>query len=309
MWPPGADLAPEYLYENTVSGEPWPTVESAVDQPFFPVSKVRVHATDTGHTFRRHWAVVSDDRWEVFAIVTEDYQLVSNLRAYELGHRAFALVFGDDAATRLKLFNVTMPATRSWAHVDLTANGLDIALLEDDRWFPFLRVTNNYNRSRALGFTVGICRQIFTNGMILGEQSLKLNVTHTKDADLERRLVEAFGRQRFDVAGCGNKLERLSWLMVPADRFLAGMLEDPRGEAAGRTSEERRAGRTAGRVWGRGCVDRARSIESLVATAYALVDAAMEYASDATAPLMSPARVDALSVALRALGGPDTRAG
>ena len=73
VWPTGADLAPEYLYENAVVGEPGPLGEPPVDQPFFPVSKVRVRATDTGHAFRRHWAVVSDDRREVFAIVTEDY--------------------------------------------------------------------------------------------------------------------------------------------------------------------------------------------------------------------------------------------
>jgi len=46
-----------------LSGEP------RVEQPFFPVSKVRVRATDTGHSFRRHWAVVADDRREVFAIL------------------------------------------------------------------------------------------------------------------------------------------------------------------------------------------------------------------------------------------------
>ena len=85
------------------------------------MSKLRVHATDTGHTFRRHWAIVSDDRNEIFSIVTEDYQLVSNARAYELGRWAFGLVFGKDAVAGLGLFNVIMPATRSWAHIDLTA--------------------------------------------------------------------------------------------------------------------------------------------------------------------------------------------
>ena len=118
VWPTGADLAPEYLYENAVVGELQPVVESEVDQPFFPVSKVRVRASDTGHLFRRHWAVVSDDRREIFSIVAEDYRLVSNLRAYELGRQAFTLVFGKDTLAGLRLFHVTMPATRSWAHID-----------------------------------------------------------------------------------------------------------------------------------------------------------------------------------------------
>ena len=77
VWPTGADLAPEYLYENAVAVSPRPVAEPDVHQPFFPVSKVRVRASDTGHTFRRHWAVVSDDTREIFSIVTEDYQLVT----------------------------------------------------------------------------------------------------------------------------------------------------------------------------------------------------------------------------------------
>lgn len=261
---------------------------------FFPVSKVRVHATDTGHTFSRHWAVVSDDRREVFAIVTEDYRLVSNLRAYEFGRRAFALVFGASAAAGLQLFNVTMPATRSSVHLDLTAEGLGFVPIGDDRWLPFLRVTNSYNRSRALGFTIGVCREICANGLIFGEQSLKLKVPHMADADIERRLLEVFAHRRFDVAECGDKLEKLTRLAVPAERFLAGMLEilevKPPAERP-RNAARRDAWLRLGPFL-RGLGENYH--EELGANAYALVNAASEYASDVMAPLMSPARVDAL---------------
>ena len=294
VWPTGADLAPEYLYENAVVGEPGPLGEPEAEQPFFPVSKVRVRATDTGHAFRRHWAVVSDDRREVFAIVTEDYQLVSNLRAYELGRRAFALVFGAGAAARLKLFNVTMPATRSWAHLDLTAHGLEIVPRDGDDWLPFLRVTNSYNRSRALGFTVGVCRWICKNGMIFGEQSLKLNVAHAKDVDLDRRLVEAFAHRRFDAAGCRNKLGKLTRLLVPRERFLAATLEilEVKPPAGPPKSAAQRDGWSRLGPWLRRLGDKYR--RDLGETAYALVNAATEYASDSRAPLMSAARVDVL---------------
>ena len=268
--------------------------EAGIGRAFFSVSKVRVHATDSGHTFSRHWAVVSDDRREVFSIVTEDYRLVSNLQAYELGRRAFALVFGAKAAAELQLFNVTMPATRSSVHMDLTAEGLGFAPIGEDRWLPFLRVTNSYNRSRALGFTVGVCRWICTNGLIFGEQSLKLKVPHMANEDIERRLVEAFAHRRFDFAGCADKLEKLTRLAAPAERFLAGMLEIlevkppaklPRNAA--RREGWLRLGPFLGRLG-------KKYHGELGANAYALVNAASEYASDKKAPLMSAARVDAL---------------
>lgn len=294
VWPTGADLAPVYLYENAVVGELQPVVESAVDQPFFPVSKVRVRASDTGHVFRRHWAVVSDDRREIFSIVTEDYRLVSNLQAYELGRRAFALVFGKDALAGLQLFHVTMPATRSWAHIDLTAEGLDFSPRPSDSWLPFLRVTNSYNRSRALAFTVGVCRWIGTNGMIFGEQSLRFKVSHATEVNLERRLVEAFGHRRFDVAGCRDKLEKLTRLSVPQERFLAGMLEildvKPPAELPRNAARRDSWLRLGPHLCGLGEKYR----KELGDTAYALVTAASEYAGDTKAPLMSPARVDAL---------------
>ncbi len=241
VWPTGADLAPEYLYENAVAGELRPVVESAVDQPFFPVSKVRVRATDTGHTFRRHWAVVADDRREVFAIVTEDYRLVSNLRAYELGRRAFALVFGDQATKRLQLFNVNMPMTRSWVNLDLTAGGLDLAPLDEDRWLPFLRVTNSYNRSRALGFTVGVCRWICTNGIDLRRAV----------AQAERRAREGRGSRPPPCRSLRTSTVRRSRVQgqageadeaVRAERTIpGGDARDPRDEAPSGTPEKRRA--------------------------------------------------------------------
>ena len=294
VWPTGADLSPEYLHEHAVAGEFHLTVEASLDRPFFPVSRVRVRAADTGHTFRRHWAVVSEDRKEIFSIVTDDYRLVSNARACEFGRQAFALVFGQDAAARLRLFNVTMPATRSWAHIDLTAAGLEFAPIDKDRWLPFLRVTNSYNRSRALGFTVGVCRSICTNGMIFGEESLKLKVAHATDVDLERRLVEAFAHRRFDVAGCRDKLEKLTRLSVPEERFPAGMLEilevKPPAELP-RNAARRDGWLRLGRCL-RGLGEKYR--KDLGGNAYALVNAASEYAGDTKAPLMSPARVDAL---------------
>ena len=232
----------------------------------------------------------------VFSIVTEDYRLVSNLQAYEFGRRAFALVFGAKAASELRLFNVTMPATRSSAHMDFTAEGLEFAPIGEDRWLPFLRVTNSYNRSRVLGFTVGICRPICTNGVVFGERSLKLKVPHMAHEDIEHRLVEAFGHRRFDVAGYTDRLEKLTRLSVPPERFVAGILEilDVKPPAELPRNAARREGWLRLGPCLRGLGEKYR--KELGDTAYALVNAASEYASDTKAPLMTSARVDTLQI-------------
>ncbi len=296
VWPNGADLAPEYLYENAAVGSDLMTVGFPLDQPFFPVSKVRVRAVETGHKFRRHWAVVSDDRKEIFSIVTEDYRLVSNAKACELGGRAFALVFGDDAASQLRIFNVAMPSTRSWAHIDLTAENLAFSPIDGDRWLPFLRVSNSYNRSRALGFAVGLCRWICTNGVIFGERSFKLTVTHSVGVDLESRLDDAFRHQRFDGKRYGERLARLRNVTVPTDQFVAGMLEvlDVRvPDSYPRQVAQRNGWSKLGAHFR----DLGRKYEKeLGENAYALVSAASDYASDSHAPLMSPTRMHSLQI-------------
>lgn len=294
-WSTGADLAPEYLYNRAIA------VESRVagmaprplDRAFFPVSKVRLPELGTSDTLTGHWAIVSNDPKEIVSIVTADYELVSNARACELGRRAFELLFGSNPATRLRIFNVIMPATRSWAYVDLISDDLSFATIGQDRWLPFLRVSNSYNLSRALGFTVGVYRQICANSMIFGDRALKLKVAHTKSEDLERRLVGAFGYRHFDIERCRRRLTNLTRLSVPADRFVAGMLEilDVRVPAEIPRHAARRNGwpelgpcfRELGRKYGAELGD----------TAFALVNAASEYASNQKAPLMSPARVNA----------------
>ena len=294
-WSTGADLAPEYLYDRAVTDEcriatmaPRPH-----DRAFFPVSKVRLSEFGTSHTFTGDWAIVSNDPEEIISIVTADYELVSNVRACELGRRAFELLFGSELATRLRIFNVIMPATRSWAYVDLISDDFSFAIIGEDRWLPFLRVSNSYNRSRALGFTVGVYRQTCTNGMIFDEQPLKLKVTNTASKDLERRLVGAFEHRHFDIERCKGHLTNLMRLSVPTDRFVAGMLEilDVRVPAAIPRHAARRKGwpelgpcfSELGRKYG----------AELGNTAYALANAASEYASSQQAPLMSPARVNA----------------
>ena len=266
----------------------------ALDEAFFDVSAVELRRQDTGERLRGHHAIVPSGRNEVFAVVTSNYQLVTNERACELGRTAFSLIFGEDGAKGLRPFNFLMPRTRSWVQVDYTADHLGFALGVEDRWLPFLRVTNSYNRTKALQFTVGVCRWICTNGMIFGDQSLTLRNTHQGGADLDAMLQRAFtaGAGRLDLAAVKNRLENLKTHQVSRDQLLAGTLEALELKVPGSIPESR--------LHAHGWKDLGphlsalgqRYANDLGENAYALLNAASDYASDVEAPRMNATLVN-----------------
>lgn len=268
----------------------------SLENAFFPVSSVTLRRNDTDEALRRHWAIVRDDGNEVFAVVTQSYQLVSNEEACGLGRKAFTLIFGKEAVAELRPFNMIMPQTQSWVQIDFTADSLAFEPRDGDRWVPFLRVTNSYNRTKALQFTVGVCRWICTNGMIFGGQSLTLRNTHQQGADLHSMLAGVFatGRAQFDLPAVKNRIARLTELRVPANLFLAGSLE----VLGLRVPDEIPPTRLQAAGWpelGPHLSELGRHYaEELGENAYALVNAASDYASDIKAPRMNPTMVNTL---------------
>ena len=266
----------------------------SLDEVFFDVTAVELRRQDTGERLRGHHAIVPTGRPEVFAVVTSNYQLVTNERACELGRTAFSLIFGEDAAEGLRPFNVLMPRTRSWVQVDYTADHLGFALGAEDRWLPFLRVTNSYNRTKALHFTVGVCRWICTNGMIFGDQSLTLRNTHQGGADLDAMLQHAFtaGAGRLDLAAVKNRLGNLKTHQVSRDHLLAGTLEALDIQVPESIPESR--------LHAHGWKDLGPHLSALCEryandlgeNAYALLNAASDYASDVEAPRMNATLVN-----------------
>jgi hypothetical protein len=261
----------------------------SLEGAFFPVSSVRLSRSDTGEGLRRHWAVVPDDRNEVFAVVTQSYRLVSNEEACQLGHQAFALIFGEKATEELRPFNVIMPKTRSWVLIDFTADCLAFNALGDDRWVPFLRVTNSYNRTKALQFTVGVCRWICKNGMIFGAQSLTLRNTHQQGADLAAMVAGVFAKQgvQFDAPAVKDSIARLAELKILKDQFLAGALE----VLGFRVPDKIPPSALHAVGWpelGPHLTKLARRYaDEFGCNAYALVNAVTDYASDLDAPRMN----------------------
>jgi len=264
-----------------------------LDEAFFPVRRVKIQREDNKQSIKRHLAVV-DDGGNVFSVVTDKYRLATNQKACELGREAFPHIFGAEARAGLWPFKVLMPRTRSWAQIDFTAECLAFESCRGDRWFPFLRVVNSYNRTRSLQFTVGVCRGVCANGMIFDEQSLKFQTTHNEAVDLDRMVGQALssGQVRFNFAMIQSQLAQLADLHVPAEHFVAGSLEILDLKVPENLPETPlQAGGWCQLGPHLQELGKRYSVE-LGDNAYALLNATSDYAGHARAPRMSPALVN-----------------
>ena len=128
--------------------------------------------------------VVNKESGKPLGVVSNNYKLITNEEALEMGKQCCADLFGSDAAGNIEVFNVNAPATRSYCHIDLVHRSYQMNLWDEpdqsDIYIPYLRVTNSYNTSRALRFDIGFCRKVCLNGVVFGAETIRLTFNHIK---------------------------------------------------------------------------------------------------------------------------------
>jgi len=170
----------------------------------------------------RHFAVVDIERNHPFSVVTDDYKLVKNEKAYQDAEKVMKQVFQLTNLKDMECLNVTMPKTRSFCHIDLVHKSADFSPWEKDKWTAFLRITNSYNRTRLLRYELGFCRWICLNGMIFGQKSIEFSYAHTRrGVDRIDRFVDNIGDIRKLEEQLTEKLHKLQRYYVPEDQMLA----------------------------------------------------------------------------------------
>jgi len=169
----------------------------------------------------RHYAVVDVERKEVFAMVTEEYELVTNEEATEIGRECFKTVFERTNVKKMDLFNTIMPKSRSFCHMDFIHTEAKNDYFEKDPWTPFLRVTNSYNKTKLLQFDLGFCRGICRNGLIFGKESIVFKRSHSRSTD--RQLRQQFILKRGTFAKLESEF-RASLLTLNANPFPRGFM-------------------------------------------------------------------------------------
>ena len=176
---------------NSLAKSPFCFDESDLAKILFPVELRPVlvsfsaatgnNADTTEPTEVPHYqAVVDVERSKVFSIVTQGYEIVTNEQAINLAGECFQTVFRVTDAASMQLFNIIMPKTRSFCHVDFVHSDAEFDFFADDPWSPFIRMTNSYNKTYALGFELGFCRGICKNGLIFRKQSIRFKFNHNR---------------------------------------------------------------------------------------------------------------------------------
>lgn len=168
----------------------------------------------------RFQAIVDVERNYVFSVVANGYKLVTNQEAVNLGKECFKSVFSRQTSDGMEVFNITMPKTRSFCHIDFVHKDSVFEPWNEDKWSPFLRVTNSYNRTKLLRFDLGFCRWICFNGMIFGNKSITFRYAHTHGAVEKVEFNTNFGELKKLEANFIENLLNLKRFHVPQRQIL-----------------------------------------------------------------------------------------
>lgn len=197
------------------------------EEAFFPVEMRPLFMQQTSGLFEkyaklpRHFAVVDAERDFPFAVVTDDYELVTNRDAFNMAGEVMQKVFQTTQMSDMVCLNITMPKTRSFCHIDLIHKSSDFFPWEHDKWTAFLRISNSYNRTRLLRFELGFCRWICMNGMIFGGKSIEFSYAHTRRGmNRVARFEDNIGDIRKIEAALTESLHQLKRYYVPPTEML-----------------------------------------------------------------------------------------
>ncbi|MBL7764609.1 MAG: DUF932 domain-containing protein [Chitinophagaceae bacterium] len=140
------------------------------------------HSTPEKILINEYNAIVNKSNNDILSVVSRNYNLITNQKALELGKEAFTKLFNVNAD--MKVYKVITSSRKTFCHIDLIHENVNLKVWEQDAWFPFIRVTNSYNRTYALAFELGFVRKLCLNGVIFNKKTIKVKYSHTGNIDL-----------------------------------------------------------------------------------------------------------------------------
>jgi hypothetical protein len=131
---------------------------------------------------KRHNAIVNLENNEIISVVSPNYKLLPNKSAIAIGKSAFVSLFPSVRPDSLVPFKVITPASKASCHIDLIHQDVKLSATQwkQDNWYPFLRISNSYNRTLAFSLEIGFVRELCSNGIIFSKETVKIKFSHDK---------------------------------------------------------------------------------------------------------------------------------
>lgn len=150
-------------------------------QPIMAVSAKRNAGSFTGQT-SKYLAIVNEASNEIVSVVSSKYKLLSNEAALQLAKETFSKLFERVKPEELVPFKVIAPKSGASCHIDLVHEKVRLSetAWTQDTWYPFLRMSNSYNRTKAFTLEIGFVRKLCSNGVIFTKQTIEIKYSHDK---------------------------------------------------------------------------------------------------------------------------------
>lgn len=132
------------------------------------------------HGFKAVTGKFGNDSEVIFSIVSDNYQLITNKDAYEMGKEIHGRLFPDATSDSFEVFNVIAPKTNGSCHIDIIDKNYKFNVWAKEVYVPFVRIQNSYNKTLPLRFQIGFCRQLCNNGAIFEKDLVSISMAHTK---------------------------------------------------------------------------------------------------------------------------------
>ncbi|MEI6554237.1 MAG: DUF932 domain-containing protein [Paludibacter sp.] len=154
-----------------------------INKILFPVECKPIYLENQNNPIHGFKAVTGkfDNNSEViFSIVSDNYQLITNKEAYEMGKEIHGRLFPNATSDSFEVFNVITPKTNGSCHIDIIDKNYKLNLWAQEVYVPFVRIQNSYNRTLPLKFQIGFCRKLCNNGAIFEKNLVSISIAHTK---------------------------------------------------------------------------------------------------------------------------------
>ena len=116
----------------------------------------------------------------IFSIVSDNYKLITNQDAYEMGIEIHSRLFPNATSDSFEVFNIIASKTKGSCHIDIIDKNYKLNILKTEVYVPFVRIQNSYNKTLPLKFQIGFCRKLCNNGVIFEANLVSISMAHNK---------------------------------------------------------------------------------------------------------------------------------